>query len=116
MNPSPAQPQPRSETPLERFRRIRQTSLGLAAPLEVEDMVVQSTPTASPTRWHLAHTTCLNRLWFSSLTEARVVINQWLEEYNTVRPHGSLGGMNPEKFLQCWSEVNLNQQPETLTG
>jgi len=51
-----------------------------------------------------------------SLTEARVVINQWLEEYNTVRPHGSLGGMNPEKFLQCWSEVNLNQQPETLTG
>ena len=48
-------------------------------------------------------TTCLNRWLFSSLTEARVVINQWLEEYNTVRPHGSLGGMNPEKFLQCWS-------------
>jgi transposase InsO family protein len=61
-------------------------------------------------------TTCLNRWLFSSLTEARVVINQWLEEYNTVRPHGSLGGMNPEKFLQCWSEINLNQQPETLTG
>jgi len=51
-----------------------------------------------------------------SAVEARVVINQWLEEYNTVRPHGSLGGMNPEKFLQCWSEKNLNQQPETLTG
>jgi len=61
-------------------------------------------------------TTCLNRWWFSSLTQARVVINQWLEEYNTIRPHGSLGGMNPEKFLRCWSEVNLNQQPETLTG
>jgi len=60
--------------------------------------------------------TCLDRWWFSSLTEARVVINQWLEEYNTVRPHGSLGGMNPEKFLQCWSEVNLNQQPEILTA
>jgi ergothioneine biosynthesis protein EgtB len=59
MNPSPAQPQPRSETPLERFRRIRQTSLDLAAPLEIEDMVVQSMPNASPTRWHLAHTT-----WF----------------------------------------------------
>jgi len=61
-------------------------------------------------------TTCLNRWWFSSLTEARVVINQWLEEYNTIRPHGSLGGMSPEKFLQCWREVNTNQQPETLTG
>lgn len=32
-------------------------------------------------------------------TEARVVINQWLAEYNTVRPHGSLEGMNPERFL-----------------
>jgi transposase InsO family protein len=30
------------------------------------------------------------------MTEARVVINQWLEEYKTIRPHGSLGGMNPE--------------------
>jgi transposase InsO family protein len=47
-------------------------------------------------------TTCLDRWVFSSLTEARVVIHQWLEEYNTVRPHGSLGGMNPEQFLQQW--------------
>jgi len=45
-----------------------------------------------------------------------VAANQWLEEYNTIRPHGSLCGMSPEKFLQCWSEVNTNQQPETLTG
>ncbi|MBT6208571.1 MAG: transposase [Woeseia sp.] len=34
------------------------------------------------------------------MTEARVVINQWLEEYNTIRPHGSLSGMNSEQFLQ----------------
>ena len=27
-----------------------------------------------------------------------------------------MGGMNPERFLQCWSEVNLNPQPEILTG
>jgi transposase InsO family protein len=45
-------------------------------------------------------TTCLDRWLFSSMTEARVVIDQWLEEYNTIRPHGSLGGMNPEQFLQ----------------
>ena len=42
-----------------RYQRIRQTSLDLVAPLETEDMVVQSMPDASPTRWHLAHTT-----WF----------------------------------------------------
>jgi ergothioneine biosynthesis protein EgtB len=43
----------------ERFQRIRGISLDLARPLETEDMVVQSMPDASPTRWHLAHTT-----WF----------------------------------------------------
>jgi transposase InsO family protein len=61
-------------------------------------------------------TTCLDRWLFSSMTEARVVIKQWLEEYNTIRPHGSLDGMNPEQFLRCWTEGNMNQQPESLTG
>ncbi len=47
------------ESLLARYRRVRRTSLDLAVPLETEDMVVQSMPDASPTRWHLAHTT-----WF----------------------------------------------------
>jgi putative transposase len=61
-------------------------------------------------------TTCLDRWLFCSLTEARVVIKQWLQEYNTVRPHGALGGMNPEQFLQQWTEGNTIQQPKSLTG
>jgi putative transposase len=36
------------------------------------------------------------------MPEARVVINHRLEEYNTIRPHGPLGGMNPKYFLQRW--------------
>jgi ergothioneine biosynthesis protein EgtB len=48
-----------TESLSERFRRIRQASLDLAAPLCPEDMVIQSMPDTSPTRWHLAHTT-----WF----------------------------------------------------
>jgi transposase InsO family protein len=59
--------------------------------------------------------TCLDRWLFSSMTEARVVINQWLEEYNTIRPHGSLSGMNPEQFLQQWTEGNITQQSKVLT-
>jgi ergothioneine biosynthesis protein EgtB len=47
-------------TPLaEHYRRVRDTSLALAAPLTDEDCQVQSMPDASPTKWHLAHVT-----WF----------------------------------------------------
>jgi len=61
-------------------------------------------------------TTCLDRWLFSSMTEARVVTDYWLNEYNTVRPHGSLGGLTPEQFLQRWTETNTIQQPKSLTG
>ena len=59
--------------------------------------------------------TCLDRWLFTSLTEARVVINQWLEEYNTFRPHGSLNGMTPDQFLNLWKKENTIQQPKILT-
>lgn len=41
---------------------------------------------------------CLNVNLFNSLLEARVVISEWIEDYNKVRPHSSLGYMTPEKF------------------
>jgi len=59
--------------------------------------------------------TCLDRWLFTSMTEARVVINQWLDEYNTIRPHGSLHGMTPDRFLQKWNTENPDQQLKTLT-
>ena len=41
------------------YRAVRRQSETLAEPLEPEDFLVQSMPDASPTKWHLAHTS-----WF----------------------------------------------------
>lgn len=41
---------------------------------------------------------CLNQNWFVSLEDARKIIETWRVDYNTVRPHSSLGYLTPEEF------------------
>jgi len=43
---------------------------------------------------------CLNREWLLNLREARVVIEDWRQHYNTERPHSRLGYLSPEEFIQ----------------
>ena len=41
---------------------------------------------------------CLNETLFSSLAEARDRITAWKEDYNTDRPHSSMGNLTPNEF------------------
>lgn len=40
---------------------------------------------------------------FACLAEARVVIEDWREDYNTLRPHSSLGMRTPATFAAEWT-------------
>jgi ergothioneine biosynthesis protein EgtB len=61
----------------DRFARVRARSLGLAADLSPEDQCVQSMPDASPTKWHLAHTS-----WFFEA----VVLGPHASDYDAFEP------------------------------
>jgi putative transposase len=41
---------------------------------------------------------CLNEHVFHSLAQARGIVEAWRIDYNTVRPHSSLGGLAPSVF------------------
>lgn len=43
---------------------------------------------------------CLNEHWFTSLQQARVVIDAWCREYNEERPKKSLGGLTPAAYAK----------------
>jgi putative transposase len=49
---------------------------------------------------------------FASLLEAQVVVEGWRTEYNTYRPHSSLGGLTPAEYRARW--VSEHPKPGTL--
>ncbi len=60
-----------------RFRAARRLTLDLCQPLTPEDMMVQSSPDASPAKWHLAHTA-----WFFE----SFVLREFLRGYRPFHP------------------------------
>jgi ergothioneine biosynthesis protein EgtB len=60
-----------------RFRAVRQRTAALCKPLTAEDMMVQSTPEASPVKWHLAHTA-----WFFE----SFILREYLPGYKLFNP------------------------------
>jgi transposase InsO family protein len=41
---------------------------------------------------------CLSQSWYTSLEDARQIIDAWRMDYNTVRPHSSLGYRTPAEY------------------
>ncbi len=50
---------------------------------------------------------CLNEEVFSSLAEARVVIERWRRDYNQVRPHCAHAGLTPDAVARAHAAARL---------
>ena len=57
---------------------------------------------------------CLNEHWFISLAHARSIIEAWRIEYNTERPHSSLGNRTPQEFAT--DRTNKEEERVFLTA
>ncbi len=91
-----------------RYKAVRGATLQLCVPLSPEDQMVQSCPEASPTKWHLAHTT-----WFFET----FVLSQFVANYQPFHPdfrwlfnsyYNSLGDMPEKKLRSSFSRPPLD--------
>jgi putative transposase len=55
----------------------------------------------------------LNGEEFETLTEARVVIADWINRYNNQRPHRGLGMMTPLQYAADWKKNESRKREQT---
>ena len=53
------------------------------------------------------HSRIISTYLLNSLDEARRITFEWLEEYNSIRPHASLGNKTPYEFSSNLESVYL---------
>jgi putative transposase len=58
---------------------------------------------------------CLDQQWFASLEDARRIIEDWRQDYNTDRPHGALGNLTPQAFAAGWTTARDDRLWKELT-
>ena len=54
---------------------------------------------------------CLNEHWFLGLADARKIIGVWRRDYNTNRPHSSLGNRTPAEFVRDSADAPVASPP-----
>ena len=93
---------------LSRFRTVRAATLAFTQPLSPEDLMVQSSPDASPVKWHLAHTS-----WFFET----FVLSPYVRGYKPFHPdfhwlfnsyYTSLGDMPAKNLRSSFSRPPLD--------
>ena len=52
---------------------------------------------------------CLSAEWFRNRLEAKVVIEDWRQHYNAIRPHSSLNYCTPIEFKNSLAAPNVNE-------
>lgn len=57
---------------------------------------------------------CLNEHWFTSLEEARRIIEKWRTHYNEERPHSALGYRTPKEFAETCGTVAPDSKDPAL--
>ena len=112
-NKPPHPPQrDRTSDLIARYQQVRDRSERLADPLSPEDCAAQSMPDASPTKWHLAHTT-----WFFET----FLVEQVLPGYQCFDPgfrllfnsyYNSVGEQHPRSSRGLLSRPSLDQALE----
>jgi putative transposase len=53
---------------------------------------------------------CLDQQWFYSLEEARICLEEWRKDYNTIRPHTALGNQTPATYAAAWHEQQTSKE------
>jgi ergothioneine biosynthesis protein EgtB len=100
---------PSTRALLQRFQAARGATMRLIAPLSPEDLMVQSSPDASPAKWHLAHTS-----WFFET----FVLLDFLPGYRAFHPefhwlfnsyYNALGEMPEKKLRASFSRPPFDQ-------
>jgi ergothioneine biosynthesis protein EgtB len=90
-----------------RFTQVRDATAQLAQPLSAEDCALQSMPSASPVKWHLAHTTwffdtfVLGELapgWRSPRPEYRMLFNSYYRAIGDRHPRTERGLLSRPGF------------------
>ncbi|VAW95719.1 hypothetical protein MNBD_GAMMA22-1846 [hydrothermal vent metagenome] len=103
---------PSGESLVDFYNRVRQESLNICKPLEVEDYNIQTMPDVSPPKWHLAHTswffeTFLLKPHFPNYSvyhpRYEHIFNSYYEQIGTYHPRPQRGNLSRPTLNEIFS-------------